>query len=101
MLDSSAFSFHKGDKLKSKEYIEKHKDRIDRMKEAGKEDGSTYAEIISDWKDFLNSLKVYDGKGEIKDFDIDKNTYDKIKSEIDNIYKIREKRGLLNKQVGS
>jgi hypothetical protein len=102
MLDASTFSFFKGDRLKSKEYQEKNKDRIDRMKNVSRgEDLSTYAEIISDWREYLNSLKVYDGNGDIKDFDIDKKTYDKIKNEIDNIYKIREKRNLLNKQVGN
>jgi hypothetical protein len=66
-------------------------DRADRLQEASESgaDGSTHAEVIADWREFLNQCRVYDHRynyddlfGGGKPFDITQATYNRIEKEI-------------------
>jgi hypothetical protein len=65
-------------------------------------DGSTHAEIIQDWRDFLSSLKVYDpdfdDPEDEADRDLTQEQYDKISADIDACEKWHDENGSLNQQ---
>lgn len=83
-------------------------DRADRMIKASEDgcDGSTHAEIIEDWREFLGTLKVYDPDFhdkedlETRDFDITKEQEEAITKEIDDCEEWHRNNGSLNEEVG-
>lgn len=74
-------------------------ERMQRCHEAAGDgcEGSTHAEIIQDWREFLNSLTVMD---EYRDGDLTQDEFDAIDAEIDACEAWHEKNGSLNEQVG-
>lgn len=74
-------------------------DRMARCHEAAENgaEGSTHAEVIQDWRDFLNSLTVTD---EWRDGDLSQNDYDSIDAEIDACEAWHEEHGSLHQEIG-
>jgi hypothetical protein len=65
--------------------------------------GSMHSEVIGDWRDYLNTLKVYDPEyddiEDIEKFDIAQSTYDFIEKEIDSCEDWHEKNGSLHQII--
>lgn len=79
-------------------------DRAERIAEAAEHgcDGSTHQEVLGDWRDYLNTLKVfdpdYDDPEDRDDFDLDEETYEKILAEINACEDWHEKNSSLHNQ---
>ena len=80
-------------------------DRADRCNEAAENgsDGSTHAEIIADWRAFIDSLKVFnpefDDTEDIDKYDITQAQYDAINADIDSCEAWHDKNGSLNQSL--
>jgi hypothetical protein len=74
-------------------------DRASRMHEAAEEgcEGSTHAEIIEDWREYLNALKITD---EDECGYISQEDFDNITKEIDACEEWHQKNGSLHQQIG-
>jgi len=107
MIRSREYDDYIGDKLGNQLYLE-DPDRADRRDKASEDgaEGSTHAEIIQDWRDFLDTLSVYDAEiGDDEDlanheFDITKEQEESIGKEIDDCEAWHEKQGTLNQEIG-
>lgn len=105
MIRSSEYEMFQSDKLGSDLFISDpdRATRIHEYSESGSE-GSTYAEIIEDWRDFLDTLKEfdpeYDDQEEYESFDIDQTVANNIRKEIDECETWHEKNGSLHKIIG-
>ena len=73
-------------------------DRIHEYAENGA-DGSTHAEVIEDWRDFLRTLKVIDAEFPEDGRDITQEAYDTIESEIEKCEEWHDKNGSLNQVI--
>lgn len=93
LIHSSEFQYFESDKLSNQLFIT-DPDRAERICDANDDgngdDGSSPFEHIDDWRDFLNSLKVYDSEYNYWDltcnfqsFDITETTRARIEAEIE------------------
>lgn len=63
-------------------------------------DGSTHAEIIQDWRDYLDTLRIIDSEYPEDGGDITQAIYDSISAEIDSCEEWHERNKSLNTQLG-
>jgi hypothetical protein len=63
-------------------------------------DGSTHAEIIQDWRDYLDTLKVIDPEFLEEGGDITQAVYDAISAEIDSCEAWHIEHGSIDQQLG-
>ena len=77
-------------------------ERADRIHEASENgaDGSFHAEILQDFRDFLNTLSIIDPEDDEPAGDITEAVYDSIVAEIDACEAWHEKNGSLWQEVG-
>lgn len=82
-------------------------DRADRIHKYAEEglNGSTHQETIEDWRDYLNTLKVFDPEFEdddedLSEYDITQETYDNISKEIYKTEKWHKNNRSINKIIG-
>jgi hypothetical protein len=77
-------------------------DRAERCYDAAENgsDGSTHAEIIQDWRDYLDLLKIIDSEYPENGGDITQAIYDSISAEIDSCEEWHETNGSIDKQLG-
>jgi hypothetical protein len=77
-------------------------ERADRCYDAAENgsDGSTHAEIIQDWRDYLGTLKVIDPEFPEENGDITEEICNTIISEIDTCEEWHAKNGSLHEQLG-
>ena len=77
-------------------------ERADRIHEASENgaDGSFHAEVIQDFRDFLNTLSIIDPEDDQPAGDITEEVYDSIVAEIDACEAWHEKNGSLWQEVG-
>jgi hypothetical protein len=105
MYQSTEYQGYISDRLGNDLFINDPK-RADRIYKAAEDggDGSTHAEVIEDWRDYLNMLKVYDPEcDEPEDQarrDITLSVYDSISHEIDECEEWHSKNGSLYHQIG-
>lgn len=101
MYGSMEFDAYISDKLGNDLFINdpERAERIHEAAEAGC-DGSTHAEVIEDWRDFLNNLTLFDPEIEGDKGDITDEDYTRIEAEIDACEAWHQKNGSLNQQIG-
>lgn len=101
MLRSRAFESFQSDLLRNDLFLSdpERAERIHEYAESGS-DGSTHAERIDDWREFLRSLKVIDAEFPDDGGDISQDVYDAIESEIDDCEQWHEKNGSLHQIIG-
>lgn len=77
-------------------------ERAERIAKAAEDggDGSFHAEIIQDWRDFLNTLSIIDPDDDEPAGDITEEVHDSIVAEIDACEAWHEKNGSLWQEVG-
>lgn len=100
MYESRDFDMFIGDKLGNDLFIN-DPERAERITEYAEDgcNGSMHFEVIEDWRDYLNTLKVfdpdYDEIEDIDNYDITQLVYDNIEKEIDSCEEWHEKNGSL------
>jgi hypothetical protein len=105
MYKSREFEMFISDKLGNDLFIS-DPERAERMQDASEDgiDGSTHAEIIEDWREFLDSLRAYDPDfhdiDEIETCDITLETKEAIEREITACEKWHKKNRSLHKKIG-
>lgn len=107
MIRSREYDDYIGDKLGNMLYLDDpdRADRRDKASENGAE-GSTHAEIIQDWRDFLATLSEFDPEFhdqedlENHDFDITKEQGEAIGKEIDDCEEWHRNNGSLDQEIG-
>jgi hypothetical protein len=97
MLRSRAFEMFQSDRLGSDLFLSdpERAERIHEYAESGS-NGSTHAEVIEDWRDFLNTLKTIDPEFPDDGGEITEETLEAISAEIDKCEDWHEKNGSLN-----
>ena len=105
MYKSREFEMFVSDKLGNNLFIS-DPERAERLQDAAESgsDGSTHAEVISDWRDFLDSLRAYDPDfhdiDEMDKCDITLETKEAIEREIAACEKWHRKNRTINKKIG-
>lgn len=74
-------------------------ERAERIHKAAEDgcDGSTHAEIIGDWREYLNQLDISD---EYRNGDLTQDEFDSIEAEIDACEKYHEEKGTIWEEIG-
>lgn len=99
LYNSRAYQAFEADKLGNNLFLT-DPERANRIHEAAERgsDGSTHAEHIEDWREFLKTLKVIDPEWPDDGGDITQEAYDAIEAEIDDCWAWHEKNGSLEQQ---
>lgn len=101
MYSSREYDAYISDRLGNDLFIS-DPDRAERIHEAAEHgtDGSTHAEVIEDWRDFLNSLKPIDPDFPEDGGEITEEDFDRIEAEIAACETWHEMNGSLNQIIG-
>jgi hypothetical protein len=106
MYRSRGFQIFQESKLGNDLFIN-DPDRAKRIYDAAEEgcEGSTHAEVMEDWREYLDTVKIYipDMDTDVEDIakcDITQATYDAILKEIDECEAWHEKNGSLHNEIG-
>jgi hypothetical protein len=101
LIRSEGFSAFDADRRGNQMFLD-DPERADRCYDAAENgsDGSTHAEIIQDWRDYLGTLRVIDPEFPEENGDITETVLDLIVSEIDACEEWHAKNGSLHKQLG-
>ena len=101
MYESDEYQAYISDRLGNDLFINDpvRAERIHEAAESGS-DGSYHYEVINDWQDFLNSLRIYDPEfDEEENCDLTEEQFDTIQKEITECYEWHQKNGSLYQQL--
>ena len=101
LIRSEGFQYFDSDRRGNQMFID-DPDRAERCYDAAENgsDGSTHAEVIQDWRDYLATLKVIDPAYPDETGDISETVFAAITAEIDACEEWHEKNGSLHNQLG-
>ena len=104
LMESRDWDSYIGDKLGNALFLE-DPERADRREAAAENgcDGSTHGEAIQDWRDFMDTLDIFDPDFDVDEdgsWDITMEQEESIVKEIDNVEKWYEEHDTLEQEIG-